>query len=268
MTDRRSTAETILLWPVDDRLASRRSGGTRRHAASHRFHVAQALRRRPARRGDRCAPGEGAGQLSSQCAAASGRLSRAGLQRARWGVARHRRQRLQAGGRACRRRTDASATACIVTHLCVCPAETCAARLHGAEGGGDGRGPAAAGYHPAHSGVARQPRTHDRQCDRGGGTMRGAGRAGGPPRDAFRGLAADLARRATPGVLRRRGRTRRLARSAQSAAARRRRLCAPRSVQRAASTRRSAAHCWDGPMFCACPSAHASCGPTPPPSRP
>ena len=56
--------------------------------------------------------------------------------------------------------------------LRVCAAETCAARLHGAEGGRDGRLVAAAGADPLHPGLPGQQRADARQRDRGRRAMR------------------------------------------------------------------------------------------------
>ncbi len=81
--------------------------------------------------------------------------------------------------------------------LSVRAAESGAARLHGAEGGGDGRVAAAAGAHPPRPGGARQSRAHARQCHRGGRAMRHSGAAG----DRRAGRAVALSRRARPGAL-------------------------------------------------------------------
>ena len=72
-------------------------------------------------------------------------------------------------------RADASARPA----LPVRPAQACAARLHGAEGGRDGRRAAAAGAHPACPGGAGEPRAHARERDRGGRAVRDPDAAGG-----------------------------------------------------------------------------------------
>ena len=56
--------------------------------------------------------------------------------------------------------------------LRLCAAETCPARLHGAEGGRDGGFIAAAGLDPLHPGLEGQRRADARQCHRGRRAMR------------------------------------------------------------------------------------------------
>ena len=87
----------------------------------------------------------GAGELPVECAAAQGRRWRAGVQRARRRVAGEPGRRRQARGCARRRRADAGADAAARPALPVRAAQACAPRLHGAEGGRDGRVAAAAG---------------------------------------------------------------------------------------------------------------------------
>src|SRR5262249_56109910 len=65
--------------------------------------------------------------------------------------------------------------------LLVRAAQTRAPRLHGAEGGRDGRLSAAAGAHPPRPSGAREPRAHARKCDRGRGTVRHHDAPGDPP---------------------------------------------------------------------------------------
>ena len=70
------------------------------------------------------------------------------------------------------RRPDPAAGSPARHRLRLCAAETCPARLHGAEGGRDGRLDAAAGADPLHPGLAGQWRADARQCHRGRRAMR------------------------------------------------------------------------------------------------
>ncbi len=148
-----------------------------------RFPHAPALRRCPARRGGlrraRCV----AGQLPRQRVAAENRRCASWYSTAATANGGARSPR--AGKRRlalAHRRAHPAADRRARSALPVRAAQTCAPRLHGAEGGRDGRVPPAAGHHPARPGRARQPRAHARQCDRG----RRAVRHPDAPRDRAR----------------------------------------------------------------------------------
>ena len=86
--------------------------------------------------------------------------------------------------------------------LSVRAAQGRAARLHGAEGGRDGRLAAAAGAHPARPGDARQSRAHARQYHRGRGAVRDTLAAGDLPAARARASPRGMGPGAPPGVLR------------------------------------------------------------------
>ncbi len=91
--------------------------------------------------------------------------------------------------------------------LPVCAAQAGKARLHGPEGGRNGRVPAAAGDDPPHPGGTDQSRPHARQCHRSGGAMRhprhprnhAAGGLAAGDRGAGAGAASRLLRRGCAG---------------------------------------------------------------------
>ena len=147
--------------------------------------------------------------------------------------------------------------------LSVCAAQARAARLHGAEGGRDGRVAAAAGADAPHPGQARQSRAHARQRDRGRRAMRRAVDSRDRRADDVCPRARRPQARPPAGVLRRGGRregpggrARRRARGAERDAAaddveRRRRAAAAGAAdrsRRAASPRRSARRCSSRPI--------------------
>ena len=111
-------------------------------------------------------------QLPPQRAAAGARRAGAGVQRPRRRIRGDDRRGDAQVGDADDRRAHAAAGIPARRRLSVRAAETRAARLHGAEGGRDGRAPAAAGHHPPHPGEPGQSRPPRRQRARGGGAMR------------------------------------------------------------------------------------------------
>ena len=112
-----------------------------------------------------------AGELPRQRPAPS-RRRRAGVQRPRRRMARPPRGRGQKRANLAVEERTRGADAGRRPALPVRAAQACAARLHGAEGGRDGRVAPAAGYHPPHPGGAGQSRAHAGERDRGGRAMR------------------------------------------------------------------------------------------------
>ena len=173
-----------------------------------------------------------AGELSGQRAAARSRRRRAGVQRARRRVARAPRRR----GQEARSRLDIAErmreqTRAARPALPVRAAQARAPRLHGAEGGRDGRLAAAAGDHAAHPGRARQSRAHARERDRGGRAMRHPQRRRrSPSRSKLEAFDARLDAGAAAGVLRRGCRREGPGRGARGRARRRHRRTARRSA--------------------------------------
>src|SRR5262245_2934281 len=87
-------------------------------------------------------------------------------------MAGHARKCRKTPARAHHRRAHPAADPRARSALPVRAAQTCAPRLHGAEGGRDGRVPPAADPHPARPGRPRQPRAHARKCHRGSRAVR------------------------------------------------------------------------------------------------
>ncbi len=186
-----------------------------------------------------------------------------GLQRARRRIRRFaRRARAQECG-ARRRRANPGSGIAPRRRFPVRAAEARQARLHGAEGGRDGRATAEAGDHPAHPGRAAQPRAARGQRHRGLRAMRRDLDAGNSPAGAARQGALRMAGRA-PARLLRRGRA--AGRPARGAFRRRRRrpASASSSGPKAASTKASGRRSSPSRASCGSASGRASCGPTRP----
>ena len=157
------------------RAGRRKAGQIRledRRLAQIRLSKSAALRhgRAEARGGGRAR--KTAGALSPQRAASQARRRGPGVQRQGWRMAGSARRRQAPGPH--RAGADPAADRTAGPALPVCAAQARTSRLHGAEGGRDGRVAAAAGADATHPGQARQSRAHARQCDRGGRAMRRA----------------------------------------------------------------------------------------------
>ena len=146
-------------------------------------------------------------QLSGQRAAALGRRNHPGVQRPRRRMAGADRGP-QAARRPEHRRADAAAGSPARHRLCLCAAEARPPRLHGAEGGRDGRLSAAAGVDAAHPGFAGQRRADARQCHRGRRAMRHPEPCRGRRARCARPLSRKARNQSPAGVLRRGGRHR------------------------------------------------------------
>ena len=151
-----------------------------------------------------------ADKLSRQCAAARRGRSRSPVQRPRRRIRRVARSGLAQGGFAHRRRANPAAGGAAGRRLSVRAAQARSARLYGAEGGRDGRAPAAADHHPPHPGRAPQFRAPERQRDRGLRAMRrdldargrraGAARAGARRMAGRNGCSSSATRRRDRGA--------------------------------------------------------------------